>query len=53
MSQNTDEQATIWETLPTENRSRISRVLARAITELLFAPTDQDDDRSDRRDEPG
>ncbi len=54
VSRNTDEQqAMIWETLLPENRSRISRVLARVIAELLFAPADRDDDGFGRRDEPG
>ena len=35
-----------------ENRSRISRVLVRVITEFLYSPSDRDDDKFGRRDEP-
>lgn len=52
VSQNANEQSTIWEALPAENRVRVSRILARALTAVVVVPAGPDDDKSDAGGEP-
>ena len=43
-NQGMDDRAVSWETLPAENRRRIARILALALTERLRPPAERNDD---------
>ena len=52
-NQGEDDRAVGWESLPEENRHRIARILAQALTERLPAPAERSDDGPGRSRGPG